>query len=192
VRRFVLAPVLAVEAVVFAVLVALSLAAAVDEDPTALAYGAIFAVLGMLATLIAGALLGRRDAWDALPAWCRRVGLALFALAAAGAALISAGLSVFALEFATQHPDPYVEDGDPCCTYPDTWGEIAAAGAVGVALVAGAVGLTCAAALAACHAVMTGPGPRPRTQAVAATGVAVALAFVAALVLNVVVAGEYP
>ena len=36
-------------------------------------------------------------------------------------------------------PDPSVPDGDPCCTYPDTWGEIAGGAAFTLvfALVAG-------------------------------------------------------
>ena len=53
--------------------------------------------------------------------------------------LIVLGLwvSLFALiafSVGAQRPDPTVLDGDPCCGYPDTWGDVARALSFGVAI----------------------------------------------------------
>lgn len=47
-----------------------------------------------------------------------------------------AGLVVFLSLIAAQTPDPREPDGDPCCSYPDTWGETALWIGVPVALAA--------------------------------------------------------
>jgi hypothetical protein len=34
-------------------------------------------------------------------------------------------LALFSVVVSAQQPDPTVPDGDPCCSHPDTWGEVA-------------------------------------------------------------------
>ena len=44
-----------------------------------------------------------------------------------------------------QDPSPLIEDGDPCCGYPDTWTEVALGGVTAVAIAVIACGLFVAA-----------------------------------------------
>ena len=81
------------------------------------------------------------------------------ALAAAWAGAWALVISLLGLAMASQKPDPTVPDGDPCCGYPDTWGEVAAsagAGSLGLAITAG---LLCVAGAATMFA-LTGRVPR--------------------------------
>ena len=184
-RRFVLAPLLALEAAVLAGLVAISLVAAVREDLTALLYGAIFAALAALAVGTAAGLAGRR-----LPR-VPRPAAAAFTLLAAATAVAAGGLAWWGLSALAATPDPRVPDGDPCCTHPDTWGDIAESAGVGAALAVAAVGMAVAAFASARYAVTSQP-PRALAQSLAALGILLVLGFVAALVINGVVRGDYP
>ncbi len=49
-------------------------------------------------------------------------GLALFAAGMAGVVL-----TLFLGRYASLVPDPAIENGDPCCSYPDDWGDVGSA-----------------------------------------------------------------
>jgi nitrate reductase NapE component len=74
----------------------------------------------------------------------RRIVAAIFAIATSVLFIGSFGFALFEISFATAGPpDPSVPDGDPCCAYPDTVGEIASASMAGVGalLVSGALAI---------------------------------------------------
>lgn len=62
--------------------------------------------------------------------WVRRVrrGFVRIAAVVAGVAVLLAGgaLALLALWgfFLIEAPDAFAPDGDPCCSHPDTWGEV--------------------------------------------------------------------
>ena len=184
-RRLVLAPLLTLEAAALVVLVAVSLVAAVREDLTALVYGAIFAALAVLAAGTAAGLAGR-----GLPR-VPRLGAAVFALVATATAIAAGGLAAWGLSALGETPDPRVEDGDPCCAHPDTWGDIAESAALGAAFTVTAVGMACAAFASARYAATLEP-PRALAQALGAIGILLGLGFVVGVVISGVVRGDYP
>jgi len=189
VRKFVLAPLLALEAAVLAALVAISVVAAVREDLTALLYGTIFAALGALAAGAAAWLaLGRlpRVPWTAA-----RTAAAAFALLAGATALSASAFAAWELSALWATPDPDVPDGDPCCVHPDTWGDIAESAAWGALFAVAAVGMACAAFASARYAATSRP-PRALAEALGGLGILLVLAFVAYLVIQGVVSGDYP
>jgi hypothetical protein len=54
---------------------------------------------------------------------------------AAGLALAVLPILVFGLLLVPAVPDPAILDGDPCCSHPDTWGEVIRGGVSALAAV---------------------------------------------------------
>ena len=87
--------------------------------------------------------------------------LAAFAVlvAALAAAWWPFWLGFLLIAIGAQRPDPSVQDGDPCCAHPDTWGESAEYVGAGLLWAIVAVGLLAVAA-AAVVGVVEGRTPR--------------------------------
>jgi hypothetical protein len=54
-----------------------------------------------------------------------RVLAGVLAVASAAPIVMALFLTLLSAAVSTQHPDPTVPDGDPCCGHPDTWGDVA-------------------------------------------------------------------
>jgi hypothetical protein len=197
VRRYVLAPLLALLTGILVVLAAISIRAAIDTDLTALAYAALVVAGAAVTSAASSGLVRRRlpvpGIWLALPPWLRRAAAFVTGAIVAAGAVASAALAVFGLTALGQRPDPSVADGDPCCTYPDTWGDIIESVAFGAALAVAAAGLLIAAARALEFALLGRAGrPRAAAQALMAFGVLAAIGFPAWWVVEGVLRGDYP
>lgn len=70
-----------------------------------------------------------------------RVGAALLALGGLVPLWWGSGLGLILLLAGAQRPDASVPDGDPCCVYPDDWGQVVLAVSGGLILIALAIGL---------------------------------------------------
>lgn len=94
--------------------------------------------------------------------------------------------------FAAQAPDPFIENGDPCCGHPDTWGEVAA----GVGWTLGSVlvdALLVCAGVALLAWATRGRWPRVRRLAfVPATAVGVAAVILAVVLIPQLDEGRTP
>ena len=185
VRRFVLAPLLAVTATLLVALALVSFGEAVEGDPTAALYGAGLLGVAALAAAVAVSLFT-----GSLPAgrgWAPRLASAAVALPAAVGALAAGFLSLWSLTLAAGEEDGFESSLQYTARERAEWFGL------GVFLAVGAVGLFVLSCLLAWFA-LSGKEQRPRaaTQAVAAGGVLVAASFFAALVLNAVVGGDYP
>ncbi|HEX8121957.1 MAG TPA: hypothetical protein VF549_11900 [Solirubrobacteraceae bacterium] len=196
-RRFVLAPLLALLTGTLVVLAAISIRGAFDTDLTALVY-AVLLVAGAAITWAASSSLVRGRvpvprAWTALPPWVRRTAALVVGGIVAAGALAAAALAAFGLAALGDRPDPSVPDGDPCCTYPDTWGEIIGPAALGVVLAVATAGLLVAAARAMEFALVGRGRPAgPLAQALIAFGLLVAIGFPAWIVVEGWLRGDYP
>jgi hypothetical protein len=112
----------------------------------------------------------------------------LIAIALLAAVWIGIAWALLVLLISAHGPDPRAADGDPCCAYPDNWGEVAAGVALGVVLVAITASLIHVAITLAGFAIK---GERPKLlprQRVFATLATVAAAF--AVYMAVVFAGS--
>ena len=186
VRRFVLAPLLAAAATLLVALAAVSFAAAIEEDLTALLYGAGLLALAAVAGAIATGLFTGRLPVPPAPPWAKRILAFALALVALWGGLLAALFSVWIFAVYARVDPEY--SGDSIST-----GEQVAGVAVSILTASGAVGLLILCALLALFA-LTGRAGRPRAvaQSLTATGVLVAAAFLNWLVLSSALYGDYP
>lgn len=70
-----------------------------------------------------------------------RVAAGLAAVAASIPLPFGAWLGFFSVLVAAQRPDPTIADGDPCCSHPDTWSEVALGVAYGAVALLGCAAL---------------------------------------------------
>lgn len=71
-----------------------------------------------------------------------RVGAAVLAVALLPAAWFATVMLLFGGLINAQEPDPAVNDGDPCCGYPDTWNEVGQ-GFVFTVIAGAVIGMLC-------------------------------------------------
>ena len=186
-RRYVLAPVLVATAALLVGLGLLSFVKAVEEDLTALLYGAGLLGLAVMAGAVAVRLWSGRLPQPPLPAAYQRLGAAALSLAAAAGSLAALALAWWILAGAIDG-----EGGLHVTTvYSDR--ERVGLAAVGAIYAAGSVGLLVTGGLLAAFAT-TGRPPRPAPLAwsAVAVGVLVASGFFASLVLAGALRGDYP
>ena len=93
-----------------------------------------------------------------------RLGAALAAIVLLPFAFVSAALALGSAAFAAQAPDAFAPEADPCCSPPQTWGEVWLAAAFAVPAVAVAAVL-CAAVVSFAMTVAVERGLRRRTIA---------------------------
>ena len=186
-RRYVLAPLLAATAGLLVALGLISFGEAVEEDATALLYGAALLALAAVAGAVAAGLWTGTLPQPPLPARARRLGAAGLSLAVWAGALAAAFLGWWNLASALEG------EGGLEYTYTYTAAERVEVAAFGAVLGIGAAGLVIAGGVLAVFAT-TGraPQPGPFAQSIAALGVLVAAAFFASLVLVAVLRGDYP